>query len=78
MILPVYIYSAAFKDEAAAFAFSEEKYDEDGSASPALWTAIGADWLDHDFVEVIFGESRFDYLGTLLIEHDDLCVVRDT
>jgi hypothetical protein len=72
----VHVYSGSFPDWDAGAAFAEESYDEDGNASSALWTAIGARHLDHDFVEVIHGHDRFDYLESLLCERSESAAVR--
>jgi len=57
-------------------AYMEETYDEDGNASCMFWEAIGADWLDHDFIEVIYGKGRFDYLTPYLVTSDEIETIR--
>ncbi|NES80968.1 MAG: hypothetical protein F6K10_05930 [Moorea sp. SIO2B7] len=75
MKVPLHIYSALFENEDAAFEFSAEIYDDNGDASSKLWTEIGVNWLDHDFLETIYGEDRFAYLKTLLNKPEDVDII---
>lgn len=72
----VHVYSGSLPDSDEAAAFAEGSYDEDGNASSARWTAIAARHLDHDFVEVIHGHERFEYLEALLWEKGESAAVR--
>ncbi len=62
----LHIYSAELPTEEEAFRFVSDMDFNDDESKPELWKRVGAEWLDNDFIETIYGEDRFEYLGTVL------------
>ena len=57
--------------------FAEGEYDEEEDVVRCpLWEAIGADWLDHDFIETIVGDFRFDYVKNFLADSAEIETIK--
>jgi len=71
------IFSGRFEDEASAGDFADYHYPPEDPDNPTcrLAHAIGTDFTP-DFVETIWGDSRYEYLSSLLVDPDDLERVR--
>ena len=63
----VHIYSARFSSESDAMSFVDPAYSVDGDANSLLWDDLGSR-VDNDFVETVFGDSRYPYLESILID----------
>jgi hypothetical protein len=64
----VHIFTGMFPDENSAVKYCQPSYDDDGDATCSFWEDLGGVYLDEDFVEVIHGEDRFDYVERMILE----------
>ena len=71
------VFSGRFENEASARHFAEYSYPpevvDESSELPTcpLAIAVGADFTS-DFRETIWGDDRYEYLSSLLLDPDDL------
>ena len=61
----IYVFSSKFDNEEGAMAFCKTFYSSNDNGKCKLWEAVGFQ-TDHDFVETIFGDLRFDYLQKMI------------
>ncbi len=78
----VYIFAGVFETRESACAYTEEQWEREPGAEfsdeeYAAWEERNPTWLlraelgvylDSDFIETIWGEGRYEYLGTILTE----------
>lgn len=75
------VFSGRFEDEASAFDFAEYHYppehDDEPSELPtcSLARAVGTDFTP-DYRETIWGDDRYEYLLSLLVDPEDVERVR--
>ena len=86
----VHVFGGQFETHASACAYTEAQWeDEPGADSTdeeyAAWEERNPTWLmkdelgvylDSDFIETIFGDGRYEYLGKLLGEPNALKTIR--
>lgn len=87
----VHVFAGHFEDRGSACAYTEKQWKiEPGPEASAeeyfAWEERYPMWLlsdelgvylDSDFIETIFGEGRYDYLGEMLTEPDALETIRE-
>lgn len=78
----VYVFAGHFENRESACAYTEEQWEpepgaEVSDAEYAAWEERNPLWvmsdelnayLDSDFIETIFGEGRYEYLGKMLTD----------
>jgi hypothetical protein len=86
----VHVFTGEFETHESACAYTQEQWEDEPEADAtdeeyAAWEERNPTWLmkddlgvylDSDFIETIFGDGRYEYLGEMLAEPDTLQTIR--
>ncbi len=74
----LYVLAGNFKTEIEASQYADMDYsiDEDNPVC-LIKEALGGIPIDLDYIETIFGDDRFEYLQSMLVNPSDVDIVKD-